>query len=173
MKPLQLIVVNGYPRSGKDSFVNACQLLLAAKGYETRNVSSVDQVKRAAQLLGWDGIKDAKGRKFLSDLKDLSTEAYEGPLDYMTDRVRSRDRRWPQWAFFFHIREPQEIAKFVTRFPDTTTIFLHRKEAETHHDNTGDSAVLDYSYDYHVDNNSTLENLRASAQLIMEELCVL
>ena len=35
------------------------------------NISSVDKVKEAAKVLaGWNGEKDEKSRKFLSDLKD-------------------------------------------------------------------------------------------------------
>ena len=79
------IVINGAGGTGKDSFVLAAVRYLAELGYTASNYSSVDQVKAAALYLGWDGVKDEKGRQFLSDLKDLATRNYDGPMLYMAD----------------------------------------------------------------------------------------
>jgi tRNA uridine 5-carbamoylmethylation protein Kti12 len=164
-----LIIVNGYPKSGKDAFVDYCCSALEDTPYWTRNVSSVDNVKKAALLLGWDGAKDESGRNFLSELKDLSTHTYDGPMQYMRSVIESVPETH-NFALFFHIREPEEIAKFVTLYPNTITVCVHRIESEKTYMNTGDRNVLAYPYDKHIENYTTLRDLKEKANKFVEEL---
>ena len=60
----QIIVINGTGGCGKTTFVELTQ-----KYGKVINFSSVDKVKEVAKLIGWDGKKTEKDRKFLSDLK--------------------------------------------------------------------------------------------------------
>ena len=64
MKNKTVIVINGVGGVGKDTLCD-----IASKYYKVMNVSSVDPIKDAARILGWDGAKEPKDRKFLSDLK--------------------------------------------------------------------------------------------------------
>ena len=73
---VNVVIVNGFPRSGKDTFVNFCKEKLGAFGV---SVSTVDFVKYLAAQSGWDGSKTPENRKFLSDLKDLLTEWNDVP----------------------------------------------------------------------------------------------
>ncbi len=66
----KLIIINGVARSGKDTFIDIFKSL----NPNTINISSIDKVKELAREMGWDGTKDDKSRKFLSDLKDLWTD---------------------------------------------------------------------------------------------------
>ena len=63
---MKILIINGKPRTGKSIFCNTafqkCGLVYC--------FSTIDEVKRLARYLGWDGKKDEKGRKFLSDIKD-------------------------------------------------------------------------------------------------------
>ena len=69
-KELQkIIVINGQGGVGKDTFID----ILNKKGLKIANVSSVDGVKELARMVGWNGAKEDKDRKFLSDLKILTT----------------------------------------------------------------------------------------------------
>ena len=66
----KVFIINGAAGVGKDTFVEIAKYKIFIKtGLPTYNISSVDNVKTAAKILGWDGEKDARGRKFLSDLK--------------------------------------------------------------------------------------------------------
>ena len=61
-------------------------------------------------------------------------------------------------------REPQEIKKFVDRL-GAKTVCVRRKEAENAAvSNHADANVLDYEYDYYIDNNDTLEELKIKAK---------
>ena len=62
------IIINGCGGVGKDTFVDYCRIFA-----NITNISSVDKIKEAAKILGWNGGKAEEDRKFLSDLKLLST----------------------------------------------------------------------------------------------------
>lgn len=153
------IVINGLPRSGKDSFVNFCSEYLASKNISSFNISSVDRVKMAAYTLGWDGTKDQKGRKFLSDLKDLSTVNYNGPLNYMKSCIDENSKD----VYFFMIREPSEIHKFVKEYPKhSITVCITRNNLQEF-DNHADQNVYEYDYGVYIDNNKDIEDLQKEA----------
>lgn len=149
----ELFIINGSACAGKDTFVIQCRNHLVENNScrLVHNISSVDKVKEAASLLGWDGVKDERGRKFLSDLKDLSTVVYSGPFNYMKFCVEVLDG-----IIFFHIREPAEIAKFVRTFPQTKTIFIKRDSAKVPN-NHADQEVDLYNYDFYIENDGTIE----------------
>jgi hypothetical protein len=156
-------VINGSNGTGKDTFVNMVSDYVGKKNIEVFNISSVDRVKFAAIALGWNEVKDDKGRKFLSDLKDISTVAYDGPLNYMRDRFEGGSNG----VYFFHIREPQEIAKFV-KAVGARTIAIYRKgsEAATNH---ADQEAYNYEYDLAINNSGSLEDLMLQVKFFCED----
>lgn len=160
---MRIVVINGGAGVGKDSFVAYCN---TATLDLVANVSSVDRVKTAATMLGWDGAKDEKGRQFLSDLKDLSTRTYEGPFKYLKQMVTTYGMQGHGYIFL-HIREPKEIARFVAEVPGAETLLIRREGVETF-DNHADSNVADYPYDHVIDNNGTLRDLETAARRFME-----
>ena len=75
---LKVLAINGAPGSGKTTFEN---MLAKEMGRYYDSRSTIDLVKQVAKLCGWDGTKDLKSRKFLSDLKDLLTEYNDAPMN--------------------------------------------------------------------------------------------
>lgn len=146
-------VINGANGTGKDTFVQLVKETLAPKGIQVFNISSVDRVKFAALVLGWNEVKDDKGRSFLSDLKDLSTKYYEGPLNYMREKYENGE----DGIYFFHIREPHEIKKFVSICNGAKTIAMLRPTNTA--SNHADQLAYNYTYDITVENYGTLETL--------------
>lgn len=163
----KLFILNGSGCCGKDTFVDIVKdYFVEHEIYiPIQNISSVDKVKEAAMLLGWNGIKDDKSRKFLSDLKLLSSDAYNHSIEYMSSCVcESPDTS----ILFFHIREPEEIAKFVKLYPETKTILIERDVIHIP-DNMADNGVSDYNYDYIIKNNGTLEEYKEMILLWMDK----
>lgn len=161
-------IINGFPRSGKNTFVDL--FAEVAGDIKVNDISSVDKVKEAALLLGWDGNKDLKGRKFLSDLKDLSSSQYEGPLNYCLHAGTKLDLEMPRVSYvsFYHLREPAEIHKLKQALIDKDhtckTLLLRRPEVESlEQSNHADLNVLNYAYDIVIKNDGTLEDLKKSA----------
>jgi hypothetical protein len=165
-----IVIINGYPESGKDTFVEFCrdylcnQLKLGSKEF-----SSVDNVKIAAEYLGWDRVKNEKGRKFLSDLKDMSTELYDGPFKQIVNFIE----KYNHSVFFIYIREPPEIQKLKDWYEGVArviTVFVKSNQAKTSYSNTGDSGVLNFKYDIEIFNNwndgeDTREELKKTAEV--------
>lgn len=168
---MQLIIVNGYPQSGKDSFVDLC---LSELGYYGRKCSTVDTVKEMAKIAGWDGKKSPEHRKFLSDLKDLVSEWGDVPFKYVKKQINSFKSFFNSYgmsddkaALFVISREPDEIQRFKDEL-GAVTVCVRRKEAENAAiSNHADANVLDYEYDYYIDNNKDLAHLQNAARVFL------
>ena len=99
----KVIIINGTGGCGKDTFVS-----LVSKYAKVYNFSSIDAVKELATIIGWDGTKSEKDRKFLSDLKRLTTE-YN---DFSFNSIKNAYEKFinsDNEIMFIHIREPEEI----------------------------------------------------------------
>ena len=108
----EIIIINGTGACGKDTFVEFTQ-----KYGKVYNFSSIDIIKELAKLAGWSGTKTEKDRKFLSDLKKLTTEyndlafhSIEKAIAYF-QKNDNKDN-----IMFIHIREPEEIKKVAGTF---------------------------------------------------------
>ena len=154
----RIFVINGTARAGKNSFVQFIKQHIESNyGISVYDLSSVDPTKEAATILGWDGIKDEKGREFLHQIKMLSSKFYDGPLNWMLDQLKN------DGIYFFHIREPQEIETFA-KLTFAKTIFINKLfETEEHFSNEADVNVANYVYDIYVNNDSTIEELKEKA----------
>ena len=125
---VQIVIVNGMPTSGKSTFVEYCLKELGCWG---REISTVDFVKDIAKQAGWNGEKNLRNRKFLSDLKDLLTEWDDVPYKKIKQAYDDFNFELSQYdvsnqrAFLFvHCREPQEIQKFKDRLNAITVLIL-------------------------------------------------
>ena len=163
---MKIIVINGAPCSGKDTFIQLCQKVHSS----IHNFSTIDYVKEVASKLGWDGKKDERGRKFLSDLKDAMTDYDDIPFKKIIakiDMTLSSYRRFGQSTddiiFFIHCREPKEIEKFVKQF-NAKTLLVRRPVIENiQHDNHADNNIMDYDYDFTYINEYDLERMEEDA----------
>lgn len=157
-----VIVINGKGGSGKDTLINAI-----TERYDDNivNISAIQPIKRAAELIGYDvKCKDDKSRKFLSDLKALSIEYNDYPTKYLLDNVCTFNSTNNKKLLFVHIREPEEIEKFIrevnNEYPNLCVVsLLVRRNVVTCKEfgNSSDDNVEDYCYDYVFDNNNSIE----------------
>ncbi|MDE6433543.1 MAG: hypothetical protein K2L07_04880 [Lachnospiraceae bacterium] len=154
----QIFIINGSGRVGKDSF---CNLIRKYSGYNTYIISSVDDIKKKAQLMGWDGVsKTEKDRKFLSDLKDLCTWYNDAPYDYVRQQIMYFEATPSSEIMFIHIREPKEIEKIRQKYPYIKTILITNKNVPHITSNEADAGVFNYQYDYVIQNDGTLDELK-------------
>ena len=151
-----IIIINGYGGSGKDTFVE-----LVSKYNRVCNFSSVDKVKEIAKIIGWNGKKDEKDRKFLSDLKKLTTDYNDMSFESIKSKVIEFNNSDDE-IMFIHIREPEEIERAVKEF-NAKTLLIKRIGLNKITSNYSDASVENYNYDYIIE-NTTLEKLEESAK---------
>ena len=149
-----VIIINGAGGVGKDTL---CEL--AAKHFKVENISSITPIKEIATACGWDGTKDDRARRFLSELKRLTVEYNDYPTTWALDKYRSFLLGEGE-ILFVHIREPEEIAKLVRATDGAARTLLVRggeRMTKSHYGNRSDDCVEEYDYDYIFYNDKTLE----------------
>ncbi|MBQ9318021.1 MAG: hypothetical protein IJR82_00075 [Bacilli bacterium] len=158
----KIVIINGTGGCGKDTFVEYCK-----KYGRVFNFSSIDKVKEIAKIIGWTGTKSEKDRKFLADLKKLTTDFNDmafNSIKEAVDKFHNSDDEF----MFIHIREPEEIERAVETFK-AQSLLIKRENQEIIKSNYSDASVENYIYDYIII-NTTLEELEESAKKFIEEL---
>lgn len=160
----KIVVINGSGGSGKDTVIDYAMEILKETYLE--RCSSVDQVKEIAKLFGWNGQKDDKSRKLLSDLKDTWTGYNDGPFKYIQSRFESTDSN----LLFIHVREPFEIEKIVKSYGDSTVTLLIKRPNTEIFDNHADREVEKYNYDYIIENSGSLDELKENVRIFLKDI---
>ena len=157
---MKIIIINGSGGSGKSSFVDFAK----KSGLNILEFSMVDRVKELATEIGWNGIKDEKGRRFLSDLKDsldrycdFSFQAVLCDIEFQTANLDEFD----DMIIFIHAREPKDIKRWVEEF-DAKSLLILRPNIEQFL-NHADQDVYNYVYNYVYENIDTIEQLEIDA----------
>lgn len=163
-KMKQIIVINGQGGVGKDTFIN----ILNKKGLKITNVSSVDGVKELARMVGWSGAKEDKDRKFLSDLKILTTNYCGFSENYLVKKAKEFLES-DNDLMFVHIREPFCIQEFLNKFTTAKTLLIKRKDIYNY-GNMADDGVFDFNYDYVVENYGALDELEVIATQFVNDI---
>lgn len=148
------IVINGAGGVGKDTLCD-----LAAKHFKVLNISTITPIKEIAAMCGWDGRKDDRARRFLSDLKRLTVEYNDFPTVWATGMYRDFLLSENE-ILFVHIRESEEIAKFVRATGGEAKTLLIRggdRMKKESYGNVSDDEVENYNYDYYFVNDKTLD----------------
>lgn len=167
-----IFIINGSGGVGKDTFVELVSTELndrLKKFHTVLNFSSVDKVKEIAKEIGWDGKKTEKNRKFLSDLKILTSEYCDMPFESMKSKVTEFMKDEESKFLFLHIREPEEIDRVVKEF-GAKTILIIRDTVKHIVSNMADENVFNYYYDFVIDNNGTKEELNSKAKDFIQEV---
>lgn len=171
---MDIYVVNGAPGSGKTTFENNVKKIMGNNFCHI--LSTITPIKEAARSLGWNGEKDLKSRKFLSDLKDLMTEYNDLPFNYVREQVRLIEGDWAEYgvkpssvAVFIDCREPAEIKKLCDEL-GAKSLLIRRASAENSEtSNHADEEVLNYKYDIVIENNGDLREYAIKALEFVEK----
>ena len=161
----KIFVQNSVGGSGKDTWAS-----LLNKHISTYKYSIVDLPKEAAKVLGWDGGKTEKDRKFLSDVMDLSTDYNDAPFkDVLSIVTDFKNNLLKHDVLIIDMRDPKDIARAVETF-GAETILLRNPRVDPIKTNHADRDVENYNYDYIIENNGTLEQLDEMAKFFVREI---
>ena len=159
MKNKIVVVINGKGGVGKDTL---CDFIISK--YRARKISAITPIVKIARENGWNGEKNSKSRKFLSDLKRAFVEFNNLPNTYLLSEfnafLKSDDN-----ILFVHIREKDQIEEFICGTKDKCTaislLVTNSSKEDTVIGNASDDMVFDYDYDVIYDNRLSLENAEA------------
>lgn len=149
-----IIVINGKGGVGKDTL---CKF--ADKNHEVMVRSAITPVASVAGHCGWNGQKDLKSRKLLSDLKKVMTEYNDAPNNYLVMCYESFMASKYD-ILFVHIREKEEIVKFrnsIREGAKCITLLIRSNRLSSEYGNTSDDNVEDFNYDYIYNNDLPLD----------------
>ena len=160
-----IFIVNGKPRAGKDTFAQILNEYMDVYKY-----SSVTKVKEIAKQCGWTGAKEEKDRKFLHELKML-TSAYSDMSynDVIEEIDKFKKGELDADIFVVDVREPEDIDRLV-KATNAFTIFIENNRVPSITSNAADANVENYRYDFVIQNNGTLEDFEANIKLFIEVL---
>lgn len=160
----KIVIINGTGGAGKDTFVTFCSEI-----EKVLNISTVDKVKEAAKILvGWNGEKDEISRKLLVDLKKISIDYNDAPTKYVLE-MAEQFRKSENNLMFIHIREIDEIEK-TKNLLNAKTLLITNPRVKLITSNNSDGKVNEYTYDYYIENDKTLEDLKNKAIEFVDEL---
>lgn len=167
----EVVILNSKGGAGKDTFFGFCESIL---GDCAAHISTVDLVKEVAEELGWDGTKTLENRRRLSMLKDIMTAWSDGPFKDVCSMVNQIKYEWLNGGeefgiIFIDCREPHEIERLVKEL-GAKTLLITRDNLPATYGNHADDEVFDYTYDYIVENNGSLTELRDSARAIINAI---
>lgn len=165
---MKIYVVNGYPGSGKTTFERmACKKLGGGRGFI---YSTIDPIKEMANKIGWDGKKDAAGRRLLSDLKQAMNRYCNYTMEQLEETINaieatSKIVSIQDPVVFIDSREPDEIAAIKKLYNATTILIVRDKPEEL--SNKSDSNVNGYKYDLVIENTMGLKELEESVDMFL------
>jgi hypothetical protein len=161
-----VLIVNGGPEAGKDVFTSQIKFHFAADMYNNRlynYMSTVDHIKEIAlEKFDWDGIKDEKGRRLLSDLKAASTRYNIGPFKKIINHIDNLKNFSIDYVYIIisiiHCREPEEIQRLKHYYKNECITILIKRNTNIVISNQSDNDVDKYLYEYIIDNNGSLDD---------------
>lgn len=159
MVNIQFVIINGFPTSGKDTFITMC-----GQYTPTNTLWTSTPAKRALKELGWNGNdKSPQVRKLLHEFKNISKDFGEveehirSEIKYMRSYFAPDD-----YIVFIHSREPKEIEELKVKY-NALTVLVQREVNKEELNNDSDKNVLNYNYDYTVDNFGGMLELKIKA----------
>ena len=172
---LRVVIVNGRPGVGKTTFENMCGRVVGNAYCNKR--STVDKIKEIAKEGGWDGVKDAAGRKLLSDLKDIFTEYNNMPMNDILKYLSGWEADLAYYGvgnhphiLFVDDREPEHIEKLKNKLNAITLLIRRPGDEDVETSNHADKNVFEYKYDWTINNDGDLDLLKVKAQIFVNSL---
>jgi hypothetical protein len=155
----KIVVINGF-HTGKDTFVK-----YAGEFADVVNYSYVDFTRNMYLENGIDtNNKTDKLRILLAGTNKLLEQFDDIPFKdicSVTDDFLNNDLEGD--ILFMHIREPKIIKKFVAKYENAKSLLVKR-DTDIEAPTAEDANVEDYCYDYIIQNNSTMNNLKEKAE---------
>lgn len=171
---MKVIILTGKAGAGKTEISK-----IIKREFELKNIKSIDLAyasylkEYAKKILGWDGQENSKPRTFLQTIGDKVKEI---DPNFLVNRIKQDLKVYEEYfnyAIITDARFEKEIDE-IKNIYDTIVINVVGKEnnlSEIEKCHNTETSLDNYnSYDYKIDNRSSIENLEENIKNIMEEL---
>jgi len=164
----KIVIINGYNETGKDEFIKQSNSFFT----NIFNYSTIDYYKKmAVEYFNWNpDKKDEKSRVLLSSLKKLHKEYDDSPFKTTCEYIEQIKICPNDWIIFIHSREPEEIKRLKERY-NAITLLIDRDSAIPAN-NSSDMSVKMTKYDYTVNNNGTIDDLKKQTKIFYDWMIV-
>lgn len=182
MPRTRVIIINGAPTSGKDTFVDmAAQYCDMDESANVFNISSVDPIKDMLAGFGWDGQKSDNMRGMIAGIKQMWIDTQNGPTTFLFTNIFNYHVMHVDEdnLIFCHIREPEEIGKLVKVLDgmnvmniDVKTMLISRMGVGSESDRESDDInnICAYNYDIIINNDGTLDQLQEMMENFVDKI---
>lgn len=174
---MQVILIGGKARSGKDTLADFLTENLEKQGKKVCKIQVGQYIKYyAMKYFSWDGEEETKPRDLLIE---LGTEIIRKKIDpdFHIDRLIQDIKVLSYFYDTFvvsDIRFPVEIEKPKKEFDNVTTIKMIRNSDELNDaqkSHVTETGLDDFnSFDYVIENEGSLEELKEKAMKIVKEI---
>lgn len=174
---MQIILIGGKARSGKDTIADFMSDLLEKEGKKVCKIQIGQYIKYyATRYFGWDGKEESKPRDLLMK---LGTEIIREKIDpdFHIDRLIQDIRVLSYFYDYFivsDVRLPNEIEKPKSNFENVVTIKMERYSDELNSiqkKHITEIALDEYDgFDFVVNNDGSLEELEEKAKDILKKI---
>lgn len=175
MSKTHIIIINGAPRAGKDTTISLMRRTIVKEWSAVWNFSAystIDPVKEAFKMLGWNGEKDNKTRDMLASMKQWWIENSNGPIKFCYETINRKCQNNDFNIIVFQIREPDEIDKLIKLIDmlklvydiDYHTLYITNSAEDVFYSNAADRCTANYSYDNKITNNGTIDELESKVK---------
>lgn len=160
-------VLNGSPRSGKDTFCT-----LVEKYGVVKHFSYVDFTRNMLDMVHINyHNKTDKDRQLLEAINNTLESYGDIPMKDICESVIHAIAKadFRNLYIFVDIRKPENIKRFIEKFPDAKTVYID-DGMELSEATESDHSVKDYDYDYYVMNDGSLTDLQNAVEKFIKEL---
>lgn len=173
-----MVIVNGYPRSGKDTAVKYMRMRAEERGFKTEEFSTIDPVRD--MLLNSFGIdtsaKTSEDRLLLSIIGSALEDHSQVRTKLARDRFFQILPPGVDFMLFVHLREPELIKRLIQyarsiREGFATTVLVTRDvHTPGEFSNASDANVMNIEYGYVIDNSRSKGGLLDTCEYITDTI---
>lgn len=164
---IHIFVLNGSPRSGKDTFCT-----LVEKYGVVKHFSYVDFTRNMLDKAHIDYRKKTDKDRQLLEIINNALEVYDDiPMKDICENVLYAISKadFRNLFIFVDIRKPENIKRFLEKYPDAKTLYIDDGK-ELSNATVSDHSVKDYDYDYYIMNDSSLDDLQKKVDSFFHEI---
>lgn len=179
----KVIIISGKSGAGKDAFGKFLREKLEEKGKRVITIHYGDAVKWVLRdYFKWDGNKDEAGRTLLQHIgTDVVRAKYPNFwVNIVADLVSAFENEFDV-AIIPDARFENEVQIVMEKYPDLACIRVERTNADgapwvnplftpTQLAHPSETSLDDFSFNYIVHNDGELDELKESAEAVLEDL---